>query len=157
MPPTPPGVPPGLATWPGLDSGKTDVVVGDLRSLAHQLESYVESLLGDATGHLQKAGSASAGAYGAWDAAVQLAATGSAVQSGLVDHHVRFVQSLMDVVKLLYSTAQVYDVHEAAIEAKIRELGKRLDQTPSPGPDGTPPSPPAPQSGPQWPLSGGPK
>ncbi|GAA2155370.1 hypothetical protein [Actinomadura napierensis] len=153
MPPTPPGLPPNARAWPGLDSKGPDLVVGDLKTLARRLEKQLEDMISTATAHLQAAGSAPPTAYGQWDAASQLASTASTAHAAITDHHMRFIYAMQAVVKKLYATAQVYDEHEAAIEAKIRKLNRLLSGAPAPTTKGASATK-TPGAGPTWPVSG---
>lgn len=153
MPPTPSGLPPNARAWPGLDSKGPDLVVGDLKTLARRLEKQLEDVISTATAHLQAAGSAPPTAYGQWDAASQLAGTASTAHAAITDHHLRFVHAMQGVVHKLYTTAHVYDEHEAEIKAKIRKLDRLLNGSPAPM-TGKKPSPKVPGAGPSWPESG---
>jgi hypothetical protein len=146
MPPTPPDIPPGLASWPGLDDKETDVDTTELRTLARRLEGYVESVLSTASTHLQAAGEAGPDDYGIWDAAAQLHSTVATSQAALSDHHLRFLESVMAVVRKLNKAAHVYDAHEEEIEDKIAKAARSLDGYPAE-------SPPVPWSS-QWPAPG---
>jgi hypothetical protein len=139
MPPTPPDVPLGLASWPGLDYGRTDVDTTELRHLARRLERYVESVLSTATGHLRSAGDAGATDYGAWDAAAQLHSTAATAQTALTDHHLRFLESVMAVVRKLNKAAHVYDSHERKIQDEISKIAGLLDRVPTETPPITQP------------------
>ncbi len=162
MPPTRSGLPPNPHAWPGLESGGPDLVVGDLKALARKLESQLEAMLSTTTGHLQKAGAVPPSAYGQWDAAAQLAGTATTAHAAIADHHLRFIHSLQAVVKKLYESANVYNEHESAIEAKVRQLDQLLTRGSAVPPTGTPPSrtlasgPSRPESGtgPTWPEAG---
>lgn len=129
MPPTPPDVPPGLASWPGLDDEETDVDTTQLRQLAQRLEGYVESVLSTASAHLKVVGDAGPDDYGTWDAAVQLHRTVAIAQTALTDHHLRFLESVMAVVRKLNKVAHVYDAHEKNIEDKIAKVSELLDRS----------------------------
>jgi hypothetical protein len=131
--------------WPGLDSGDRDLIVGDLKSLARRLESYLDAVLDAATAHLEVAGSAPDTAYGHWDAATQLASTARTAHASVTAQHVGFVHALQELVHRLYTTADVYDAHEQAIKQKIRQLDRLLQTgTATPRPATTPPN------GPSW-------
>lgn len=132
MPPTPPDTPPGLASWPGLDGGETDVDTHEVRSLAQRLEGYVESVLSTASKHLKAAGEAGPDDYGAWDAAAQLHGSVATTQAVLTDHHLRFLESVMAVVRKLNRTAHIYDAREKEIEAKIAKVARSLEDSPPP-------------------------
>jgi hypothetical protein len=112
-------------------------------------------MISTATAHLRTAGSTPDSAFGRWDAAVQLAGTASTAHAAISDHHLRFIHSMQAVVKKLYATANVYDRHEAEIEAKIRELDRLLSGAPPSVPTGAKPSPAVPGPGPTWPEAGG--
>jgi hypothetical protein len=154
VPPTRSGLPPDARAWPGLESEGPDLVVGDLKTLARRLESRLETMISTATAHLRTAGSTPDSAFGRWDAAVQLAGTASTAHAAISDHHLRFIHSMQAVVKKLYATANVYDRHEAEIEAKIRELDRLLSGAPPSVPTGAKPSPAVPGPGPTWPEAG---
>ncbi|GAA1856102.1 hypothetical protein [Actinomadura bangladeshensis] len=150
MPPTRSGLPPEARAWPGLESTGPDLVVGDVTSLARRLERQLETVISTATAHLRAAGSAPPAAFGRWDAAVQLAGTAATAHAAIGDHHLRFVHAMQAVVKKLYATANVYDRHEAEIEAKIRELDRLVSGAPPSVPTSEP-SPGVPGPGPTWP------
>ena len=153
VPPTPPGLPPNMRAWPGLDSKGPDLVVGDLKTLARRLEKQLEDVISTATAHLEAAHRGSGAAYGQWDAALQLAGTASTAHAAITDHHLRFVHAMQAVVHKLYATAHVYDEHEAEITAKIRKLERLLSGSTTPM-TSTKPAPKASGAGPSWPESG---
>ena len=76
-------------------------------------------------------GLAAADDYGTWDAATQLHSTVATTQAALTDHHLRFLESVMAVVRKLYEAAHVYDAHEGKIEDEITKISKLLNKSPA--------------------------
>jgi hypothetical protein len=125
MPPVDPGpVPLGpYRDWPGLDpSGHVKMNRAQVRALATRLTAHLEDLL-SAHENLKPAGRS---AYGAWDAAQQFYPSAQAGHATLVDQHSRVLHALLDMVKKLHRSAQVYDAAEAELERRVAAVDERM-------------------------------
>ena len=125
MPPVDPGpVPLGpYHDWPGLDSsGHVTIDRARVKALAARLTAHLEDLL---TAH-EDLKPASQSAYGAWDTAQQFYPSPMAGHETLVDQHSRVLHALLDMVKKLHRSAQVYDATEAELERRVAAVDKRL-------------------------------
>jgi hypothetical protein len=129
MPPDPGLVPlSGYNTWPGVDApGHIRVNRTQLRAIARRLEAHLEELL-SADKDLKPASQA---AFGNWDAAQRFYPSVQAGHAALVDQHSRFMHALLDMIKKLHRSAQVYDEAEADLERRIAEVDKRLNAVPT--------------------------
>jgi hypothetical protein len=93
-----------------------------VRALAARLTAHMEDLLSAHEGLKP----ASRSAYGAWDAAQQFYPSAQAGHETLVDQHSRILHALLDMVKKLHRSAQVYDAAEAELERRVAAVDKRL-------------------------------
>ena len=140
MPPTPPDVSRSPASWPRLDGGETDVDTAEVREPAQPFAGHVESMLSTATRHLGAAGDAGADDGDTWDAAAQPHSTVAIAQDTPTDHHLRFLESVMAVVRKLNEAAHGYDVHGERIADEIAEISGLSDMSPTePSPVAGPP------------------
>jgi hypothetical protein len=125
MPPVDPGpVPLGpYHDWPGLDSsGHVTIDRARVKALAARLTAHLEDLL-TADEHLKPA---SQSAYGTWDAAQQFHPSAQAGHETLVDQHSRVLHALLDMIKKLHRSAEVYDAAEADLERRVAAVDKHM-------------------------------
>lgn len=125
MPPVDPGpVPLGVyGDWPGLDpSGHVKINRTQLEAVARRLTAHLEDLL---SAH-EELRPASQSAYGTWDAALRFYPSAQAGHATLVDQHSRVLHTLLDMVKKLHRSAQVYDAAEAELERRVAAVDRRL-------------------------------
>ena len=126
MPPVGPEQVPLTAynSWPGIDSpGHVKIDRTQVKAIAARLEAHLEEMLA-ADKDLRPASSA---AYGQWDAAQRFYPSVQAGHATLVDQHSRFLHAVMDMIKKLHRSAQMYDEAEADLERRIAEVDKRMN------------------------------
>jgi hypothetical protein len=125
MPPVDPGPVPLVAyrDWPGLDpSGHVKINRTQVEAVAKRLTAHLEDLL---SAH-EDLKPASQSAYGTWDAAQQFYPSAHAGHATLVDQHSRVLHALLDMVKKLHRSAQVYDATEAELERRVAAVDKHM-------------------------------
>jgi hypothetical protein len=125
MPPVDPGPVPLVAyrDWPGLDpSGHIKINRSQVEAVAKRLTAHLEDLLSAHEGLRP----ASRSAYGTWDAAQQFYPSAHAGHATLVDQHSRVLHALLDMVKKLHRSAQVYDATEAELERRVAAVDKHM-------------------------------
>jgi hypothetical protein len=140
MPPVDPRSVPLTAygSWPGIDTpGRVRMNRSQLTAIARRLEAHLEEML-SADKDLQKAGLVEADDYGKWDAARALYPSIQTGHAALADQHSRFLHAVLDLIKNLHRSAQIYDDSESELERKIAEVDRRLNVTP-PQPKTAPP------------------
>lgn len=110
--------------WPGIDSpGHVRVDRTQLRALARRLEHHLDEIL---SAH-EDLKPAAPGAYGHWDAAQDFYGSVKEGHETLLDQHSRFLHAVMDMIKKLHRSAQMYDEAEAELERRIAEVDKHLN------------------------------
>jgi hypothetical protein len=125
MPPVDPGPVPLVAyrDWPGLDpSGHIKINRSQVEAVAKRLTAHLEDLLSAHEGLKP----ASRSAYGTWDAAQRFYPSAHAGHATLVDQHSRVLHALLDMIKKLHRSGQVYDEAEAELERRVAAVDKRL-------------------------------
>ena len=130
MPPVDPfGVPSKVYwSWPGIESpGQVRVHRTQLKAVARRLERHLEEIL-SAHEDLRPAGS---GAYGQWDAAQQFYSSVSEGHETLLDQHSRFLHAVMDIIKKLNRSAEMYDETESELERRIAAVDRDSHVDPS--------------------------
>lgn len=132
------------ANWPGIDSpGQVMVDRTRLKAVARRLEHHLDEIL-SAHEDLQPAGPR---AYGQWDAAQDFYASVKEGHETLLDQHSRFLHAVMDMIKKLHRSAQIYDEVGFDLERRIAAVDRRLNVATTGdlggrSPSGVRPSPP---------------